>query len=137
MKKIFTWSILGISCWILLNGCAQKQLYYFGDYSNTLYSSEKSHNEESLLKHKQELERIIAESEKRNMMVPPGIYAELGFMNLKNNNLKESINFFQMEAKLYPESKHFMDRLIQMASKRESDDSVISTSSEIKGENSN
>lgn len=137
MKKILIWATIGISCWILLNGCAQKQLYYFGDYSNTLYSFEKNHDDASLLKHKQELERIIAESKIRKMIVAPGIYAELGFINLKNNNSKDAINLFQTEAKIYPESKYLMDRLIQMANKRESDDSVISTSSETKGENSN
>jgi len=130
MKKIFIWSILGISCWILLNGCAQKQLYYFGDYSNTLYMNEKFHDEESLLEHKQELEQIISESENRKMSVPPGIYAELGFLNLKSNNTKEAIMLFQTEAKIYPESKFLMDRLIQMANKKDSRSSEVSSSTE-------
>ena len=130
MKKIFIWSILGISCWILLNGCAQKQLYYFGDYSNTLYMNEKFHDEESLLEHKQELEQIISESENRKMSVPPGIYAELGFLNLKSNNTKEAIMLFQTEAKIYPESRFLMDRLIQMANKKDSRSSEVSSSTE-------
>lgn len=129
---------MGISCWIFLNGCAaQKQLYYFGDYSNTLYSFEKNHDDGSLLKHKQELERIITESKTRGMIVPPGIHAELGFINLKNNNSKEAVSLFQTEAQIYPESKYLMDRLIQMANKRESDGSDISTFSETKDESSN
>jgi len=131
MKKTFAWSIIGILCWVLLNGCAaQKQLYYFGDYSNTLYMNEKFHDEESLLEHKQELEQIISESENRKMSVPPGIYAELGFLNLKSNNTKEAIMLFQTEAKIYPESKFLMDRLIQMANKKDSRSSEVSSSTE-------
>jgi len=131
MKKTFAWSILGILCWFFLNGCAvQKQLYYFGDYSNTLYSSKKFQDEESLLKHKQELEKIISESETKKMLVPPGIYAELGFLNLKSNNSKEAIVLFQTEAKIYPESKYLMDRLIQMANKKDPEISAVSNSTE-------
>jgi len=93
-------------------------MYYFGNYSKTLYSFEKNQNEESLLKHKQELETIITESESRNLSVPPGIYAELGYINFKSNNFKKAIKLFQTESQLYPESKHLMDRLIQSATSR-------------------
>lgn len=118
MKKLIVWSILGISCWILLNGCAQKQIYYFGNYSKTLYSYEKNKDEASFLKHKQELERIISESETRTMIVPPGIYAELGFINLKINKSKQAVHYFQAEKNIYPESQFLMDRLITKAEKK-------------------
>ena len=120
MKKILIYVSISVSCWLFLNGCAQKQVYYFGEYSNTLYSSEKNQDEASLLKHKQELEKIISESEKRKLLVPPGIFAELGFIYLKTNNSKEAINLFRTEAETYPESKLLMDRLIKMAEKKES-----------------
>jgi hypothetical protein len=107
---------------IFFVGCAPKQMYYFGNYSQTLYASEKFQNEESFVNHKQELERIISESEVKNLPVPPGIYAELGYINLKMNNSKEAIRLFQIETQLYPESKHLMDRLIQSAKAKESPD---------------
>jgi hypothetical protein len=100
-------------------GCVPKQSYYFGNYSQTLYAAEKYQNEDAYLKHKQELEKVISESEVRNLPVPPGIYAELGYINLKENNPKEAIRLFQVEAQLYPESKHLMDRLIQSANAKE------------------
>jgi hypothetical protein len=105
---------------IFFAGCAPKQMYYFGDYSKTLYAAEKYDTEKALVKHKQELEEIVSESEARNLAVPPGIYAELGYINLKANNSKEAIRLFQTESLLYPESKHLMDRLIQSANARES-----------------
>ena len=105
---------------IFFSGCApNKQMYYFGNYSQTLYASEKFQNEDSFVNHKQELEKVISESEVRNLPVPPGIYAELGYINLKTNNSTEAIRLFQMETQLYPESKHLMDSLIQSAKAKE------------------
>ncbi|MCB2183107.1 MAG: DUF4810 domain-containing protein [Desulfobulbaceae bacterium] len=107
-------------------GCAPQQMYYLGNYSKTLYSLEKNQTEEALINHKQELEKIVAESKVRNLPVPPGIYAELGYINFKANNSQEAIKLFQTETQLYPESKHLMDRLIQSAEAKENTESDVS-----------
>jgi hypothetical protein len=114
MKRI-SLLIAGLFVSLFFSGCAPQKMYYFGDYSETLYTFEKSQSEETFLKHKQQLDRIIAESGKRNLPVPPGIYAELGYIKQKENKSEESIKLYQTEAQLYPESKYFMDRLIQSA----------------------
>jgi hypothetical protein len=100
-------------------GCAPSKMYYFGEYSETLYSLEKNQTEEALIRHKEELGKIITESEGRNLPVPPGIYAELGYIYYKENNSNEAIKLFQTESLLYPESKHLMDRLTQSAKEKE------------------
>ena len=123
MRKIYIGVLFTALCCLIFTGCAPKKMYYFGNYSNTLYSFENNQNDESLLKHKQELETVITESESRNLPVPPGIYAELGYINLKSNNSKEAIRLFQAESQLYPESKHLMDRLIQSATSKENSSS--------------
>jgi len=115
MKKLYFFVFLTILYCLLSVGCVPNKMYYFGNYSDTLYSFEKNQNDKSLLKHKQELENIVTKSELKNIPVPPGIYAELGYINLKLNNFIEAIKFFQAESQLYPESRHFMDRLIQTA----------------------
>jgi len=120
-KKAFLFAWL-LAC-IYFAGCAPQRMYYFGNYSQTLYTFEKNQNEESLVKHKQELERVIAKSEVKNLPVPPGIYAELGYINLKANSSQEAIRLFQIESKLYPESKYLMDRLIQSAKAKEDPES--------------
>ena len=112
MKKFVSLSGLLILV-ILFAGCVAPKMYYYGDYSKTLYHYEKDQNEESLIKHQQELEKIIAESETKNCRIPPGICAELGFLKMKNNDSKEAVRLFAMESSLYPESKILMDRLIQ------------------------
>ena len=118
MRKLYFGVFFTVLCCLVSAGCAPQKMYYFGNYSNTLYSFEKNQNDESLLKHKQELETVITESESRNLPVPPGIYAELGYINLKSNNSKEAIGLFQAESQLYPESRHLMDRLIQSAASK-------------------
>ena len=115
MRKLYLGVFFIVLCCLAAAGCAPQKMYYLGNYSNTLYSFEKNQNDESLLKHKQEIETVITESELRNLPVPPGIYAELGYINLKSNNSKEAIRLFQAESQLYPESRHLMDRLIQSA----------------------
>lgn len=118
MRKLYVGVFFTVLCCLVSAGCAPKKMYYFGNYSNTLYSFEKNQNDESLLKHKQELETVITESESRNLPVPPGIYAEFGYINLKSNNSKEAIRLFQAESQLYPESRYLMDRLIQSATSK-------------------
>lgn len=94
-------------------GCAPKQMYYWGNYSDTLYAYKKNSNDETLLKHMQELNKIVEKSNKRNNRVPPGVYGELGYLYLKTNKTKEAIEYFKLEKQLYPESTILMDRLIQ------------------------
>ena len=118
MRKLYWGVFFTVLCCLVSAGCAPKKMYYFGNYSNTLYSFEKNQNDESLLKHKQEIETIITESESKALPVPPGIYAELGYINLKSNNSKEASRLFQAESQLYPESRLLMDRLIQSATSK-------------------
>ena len=96
----------------IISGCTTNKMYYFGDYSETLYAYEKNQNDESLIKHLQELDRVIQESKEKNLRVPPGIYAEFGYLKLKMNKSKEAVEYFNAESQLYPEAKHLMDRLI-------------------------
>ena len=126
MNGKLTW-ILTFCISIFFAGCAPKQTYYFGNYSQTLYALEKFQNEETLIKHKQELEKIISESQVKNLAVPPGIYAELGYIYLKENKTKKAVTLFETESQLYPESKHLMDRLIQSAKAKEGSNANVSS----------
>lgn len=105
---------------VLTSGCATQQqpMYYWGDYSNSLYCCRKDSTEENLLKHKQILENIVEESAKRNLRVPPGVCAELGYIYFRQNNNQEAIKYFELEENTYPESKVLMQRLTQAAKAR-------------------
>ena len=120
-------------------GCAQqKPMYYWGNYSDTLYHAKKEPGVETLAKHKEALENIVEESNNRNLRVPPGVYAELGYLYAAQNNSKKAIELFSLEKTTYPESTIFMDRLIMQTEKRdsgssESPEDVLETEKKIGG----
>jgi hypothetical protein len=101
---------------IILSGCAGPKLYYWGDYSETLYANRKTPGDETQLTHIRELEEIIKVSNQRNQRVPPGVYAELGYFYLKTNKSQQAVAYFRQEQQLYPESTILMERLIKKVS---------------------
>ena len=123
-KSKFVAGLLGTIC---VMGCVPEQMYNFENYSETLYTFAKNQNDETRLNHRHELEKIITESETKSRPVPPGIYAELGYIKLQmNEQPQEAINLFQAESRLYPESRHFMERLIIRAQAKEEAGSKVS-----------
>lgn len=96
---------LGIAC------APPKPLYYWGNYSNTLYKYKKTPNDSNLQKHKEELVKIIKKSRELGINVPPGVSAEYGFILLKTGSKEEAIKYFDLEQQTYPESKTFMEKL--------------------------
>ena len=85
--------------------------YYWGNYNKTSYAVVNEPSKESLEAHVSELNRIIDESNKKELRVPPGIYAELGYSLSKLGRGAESEQYFQMEGELYPESRAFIEKI--------------------------
>lgn len=123
--------ILFCLMFLFLISCASNSMYHWGNYSNTLYAYKKEPNDENLLKHMKELEKIIEVSNQNNMRVPPGVYGELGYYYLRSNKTKEAQGYFNLEKQLYPESGILMDRLLQKAS------AADTSNGELKQETSN
>jgi hypothetical protein len=98
---------------IALGGCATvtEAGYYWGDYSKTLYKYTKAPSEQTLAEHTVELERIIEESNKRDLRVPPGMHAELGYIKARTGNTALAAAHYESEMQLYPESRLFLERL--------------------------
>ena len=66
---------------LIFNSCTQKKtIFYWGDYSNTLYEYKKDPNDENLAKHKEAMQDIISKSKEKNINVPPGVYCEYGYI---------------------------------------------------------
>ncbi len=105
--------IISIFLFLIVTSCVQKKtLFYWGDYSNTLYDYKKTPNDENLVKHKEAIQDIIEKSEKKNMKVPPGIYCEYGYILAKEGMNLEAKKYFELEGNTYPESAVFMKKLI-------------------------
>jgi hypothetical protein len=110
--KIFSPLLLILLSVFFFMGCAtQKPMYSWGDYSSSLYKLKKDPCDESLIKHKQVLLKIMEDSKKNGLRVPPGVYCEYGYIFMKEGKANEALAYFDLEEKTYPESAVFMQRL--------------------------
>jgi len=97
---------------LFIVGCAAPGMYYWGDYSSTLYNHKKQLTEESYSKHKNSLLDVIDQSAELDTKVPPGIYAELGFIFYQEGDIITGKKYFELEVELYPESAYFINQMI-------------------------
>ena len=65
----------------------------------------KNPGEASKKEHEKELLSIVEQSKKRNLNVPPGVYAELGIFAMDREDSTAAIDFFRMEQIVYPECR--------------------------------
>jgi hypothetical protein len=94
---------------LLLTGCAPPELFHWGEYEDSLYER---YVESDVGQTEAHLQECINEAQKNNQRVPPGLYADYGFMLYKRGDKSGAINFFDKEKKLYPESSLLMTKLI-------------------------
>lgn len=110
-------------------------MYYWGNYSESLYQTKKHPSPETLAEHMAVLERIVETSNEKNCRMPPGVYAELGYLYALRNDHKRAIELFTMEKQTYPEATVFMDRLIQRSERRpDSDNPTAATPPPVGGD---
>lgn len=104
---------------LFFGGCMKTQLFNWGNYSETLYAYKKNPSETTRTAHIKELNTIIANAATGYVVrkVPPGVYAELGFLYLQDNQFVNAKKCFDSEVALYPESKVLMTRLIDACTK--------------------
>lgn len=110
MKKQF----LYVACICLLSACAPQQMYYWGDYNKAVYDHQKEQTESSKRVLMNTFEKIISKSSKKGTrkMVPPGIYADYGFLLLQDGQLKKGMRMLEKEKDLYPESEKMVNYLM-------------------------
>ena len=122
MKRITT--ILAVAAVLSLSGCATvtEAGYYWGDYSSTLYKYTKDPTDETLAEHIETLDEIINESAERDLRVPPGVHAELGYIRARQGDDAASKAHYESEMSLYPESRLFLERLVTVNDEGETDE---------------
>ena len=96
-----------------ISGCAPTSLYHWGDYETSLYKHYKAPDESTLVA---DLEKLIADAERRQRTVPPGIFAELGYLYVESGDFTRAIDMFRQEKSRWPESTVLMDVMILRSS---------------------
>lgn len=102
----------------ILGGCVAQHAakYDWGSYNPSLYTYYKDPAKAAELM--ASLQTIIDGTKAGHGAVPPGVYAEYGYLQLQQGKSEEAAASFQAEEQHWPESKAFMDRMIQVASTR-------------------
>ena len=93
-------------------GCASTSMYSWGKYENTLYKYYK--NPDEVEKYAESLSEIIQKGEVDGR-VPPGIYAEYGYVLLITDDNEGAVAYFEKEKARWPESTMLMDKMIVSA----------------------
>ncbi|MCF7919004.1 MAG: DUF4810 domain-containing protein [Candidatus Cloacimonetes bacterium] len=119
MKKILLPLLLAL---IMLTGCVATTPYYWGYYSYSLYQYKKSPGEETLIKHKNNIEKIFRKTEAGKKQVPPGIYCEYGYYLIEEGKITEGLEYFDKEVRLYPESAKFIETMRAQLAKGDSNE---------------
>ena len=114
---------------LAFSGCAKSTMYTWGNYDTKLYKYYK--NPENLDSLTEELEDIIEKGEEKDN-VPPGIYAEYGYLLLEQGQLQEALVCFEKEKLRWPESAPFMERTIANIGSTSADNSTPESQSELK-----
>jgi hypothetical protein len=102
----------------MLVGCASPSIYHWGKFENGLHERYVS------LDHGQAdayLLETIGAAEQQNLRVPPGAYADYGFLLFKRGDTKGAIAYFEKEKLLFPESSAFMNKLIERIKQKEAE----------------
>jgi len=109
-----SYPIAGALAGVLLSGCLPPQKYNWGAYESALYAYYRDPTKAAQLA--AELDAIIQASEQSKALIPPGVYAEYGYLLYQQGKTADAVVFFQKEKAQWPESASFMDAMIRTAS---------------------
>ncbi|AEF98480.1 hypothetical protein Metme_0023 [Methylomonas methanica MC09] len=111
---------------VMLTGCVPPGLYYWGDYETSLFERYVENNPQHTDAY---LTKTLIEAEKQHRKVPPGVYADYGFLLYTRGDKAGAIENFQKERALYPESLALMNKLIERIQQKEKSADVASAPS--------
>ena len=112
MKKKFLF--MGLVASFCFASCATKTLYSWENYDNTSYNYLKNSDEKSTQALIKTYQKLIEKQKGTRQAVPPGVYADYGFILLQADKIEDGKKMLQKEIELYPESKVFIERILKM-----------------------
>jgi hypothetical protein len=113
MKKILFAALLIMS----ITSCTTTKLYSWYDYENRAYEYSKTPTDELRDKLLKQYKKITEKQDGTRGVVPPGLYAEYGYLLYTTGKEEEGLNFLKEEIKLYPESEIYISRIIKQLEK--------------------
>lgn len=102
-----------LAAFTLASCTTQTPLYTWAKYETTSYNYLKNSDEKSTQELIETYKKIIEKQNGSRGVVPPGIYADYGFLLVQANRTKEGKALLLKEIALYPESKVFIDKILK------------------------
>lgn len=121
-KSICTSAILLFILFCMSSCYTSDRLYSWHNYEDITYRYNKTHAEELKASVLEEYQTIIEYQRGIRGKVPPGMYAEYGYMLYRTGKQEEGLNFLKEEIKLYPESEKYISRIIKQLEKNENNE---------------
>jgi len=117
MKKIIFIGVIAVMSLTITSCSSTKPLYSWYDYENSAYGYNKEPSEKLQIKVLEEYKKITEKQKDTRGVVPPGMYAEYGYLLYKTGKKQEGIDFLKKEISLYPESEKYISRIINQLEK--------------------
>lgn len=114
MKK----SIIAVMAVLVLGSCSStKTLYSWYNYEDATYQYNKKRTDELKVKVLEQYKKLTDKQKGVRGVVPPGLYAEYGYMLYMSGKKDEGLSFLKKEISLYPESEKYISRIIKQIEK--------------------
>lgn len=98
--------------------CSSPQtLYSWYDYEDATYQYSKKTTDELQLKVLEQYQKVTDKQKGLRGVVPPGMYAEYGYLLYKTGKKDQGLGFLKKEIELYPESNTYISRIIKQLEK--------------------
>ncbi len=104
-----------------LSACAPAPMYHWGAYEDSLHKRYLDASESGQAEAFKMLQATIQEAEADHARVPPGVYADFGYLLFKQGEAEAAIIALRKEGELYQESKPLMDTMISRIEKRQAE----------------
>ena len=103
----------------LFSSCSSTSdtLYSWNNYEAVSYKYSKDPSEKNLLELQKCFEKITSQPSGQRKVVPPGILAEYAYFLYKQGKKEQAIEMMNREIEAYPESKEFIDKIINQLEK--------------------
>lgn len=107
-KTHYKWSIVVLI--VNLVGCSTPTIYHWGNFEDGIYERYVKENHEQADIY---LSETISSAETQSLRVPPGAYADYGFLLFRRGDQEGAKTYFEKEKFMFPESGALMTKLIE------------------------
>lgn len=109
--------MIAVSALILMSCESTQTLYSWHGYDKVTYKYSKKPTKDLQVKMLTQYDKLIKKQKGTRGVVPPGLYAEYGFLLYKTGRKKAAVSFLNKEVELYPESEQYISRIIKQLEK--------------------